>query len=294
MHVTIETVAAEARSVADRWRNHPGLEAVHGIPRGGLVPAAIVAAQLNLPVTSDPAPSPNVLVIDDLVDSGATLKPYRDAATPVDALYRKPYSPLNTPTTVEGWVTFPWEQTLETGPTDAVIRLLQWVGEDPTRNGLKDTPARVVKAWAEMTDGYEQDPASILARTFDEHSDEMVLVTGIDFVSLCEHHILPFTGTAAVGYLPSSNVVGLSKIPRLVHAYAHRLQVQERLTNQIATAITKHLQPHGCGVLITAHHSCMSCRGIRQANAQMTTSALHGSFRDDPQVRSEFLTLVTK
>lgn len=296
--VTIEEVHSAARALAGRWNSHPTkLAAVYGIPRGGLVPAGIVASELGLPLTSDPRPQADTLVVDDLVDSGATVAPYMEAGTPVDALYRKTWAPLTSPATVDGdpWLIFPWEATSTTGgPTDAVTRLLEWVGEDPTRPGLIDTPARVVKAWAEMTAGYAQDPAAILARQFPDRCDEMVLVTGIDFVSLCEHHILPFTGRAAVGYLPGEQVVGLSKIPRLVHAFAQRLQVQERLTEQVALALNEHLQPDGVGVIITAHHSCMSCRGVRLAGASMTTSALLGKFREDPRARSEFLTLATR
>lgn len=295
IHLTIEAVHLAARDLADRWLNNAALAFVHGVPRGGLVPAGIVAAHLGLPLTSDPTPRPDTLVVDDLVDSGRTIAPYLEAGTPVDALYRKSYSPLTTPRLLEGdsWVVFPWEAPNATGPTDAVVRLLEWVGEDPTRPGLIDTPARVVKAWAEMTKGYAQDPAEILSRTFPDRCDEMVLVTGIDFVSLCEHHVLPFTGTATVGYLPGERVVGLSKIPRLVHAFARRLQVQERLTFQIAHAIDTHLKPGGVGVVVTAHHSCMSCRGVRLAGARMVTSAMLGDLRDDPRARAEFLSLAT-
>lgn len=158
--------------------------------------------------------------------------------------------------------------------------------------GLKDTPSRVVKAFAEMTSGYKQDPAAILARTFPGESyDEMVIVPGIHFVSLCEHHLLPFSGTAAVAYIPRERVVGLSKIPRLVECFARRLQVQERMTVQIADALTEHLKPSGVGVVLRARHSCMTCRGVRQQNAEMVTSVMRGALRDKPEARAELMGL---
>lgn len=174
----------------------------------------------------------------------------------------------------------------------AVFALLKGVGEDPTREGLVDTPARVAKAWREMTEGYAQDPAEILSKVFpSESSDSMVLVRGIPFVSMCEHHCLPFTGVAHVAYLPSpGNVVGLSKLARLVHCFAKRLQVQERLTQQITQALVEHLKPLGAACVIEATHSCMSLRGVR-APATMVTSDLQGSFRQ-PEVRAEFLSLI--
>lgn len=174
-------------------------------------------------------------------------------------------------------------------PEQGIRDLLTHLGENPDREGLHDTPKRVVKAFTELCAGYAINPADILSTTFDVGDvDQMIHVRDIAFVSLCEHHMLPFTGTAHVAYIPTTRVVGLSKIPRTVHAYASRLQVQERLTQQIADAITEHLNPLGVGVKITAHHACMGLRGARQPNAQMTTTALNGVFRD-PAVRNEFL-----
>jgi GTP cyclohydrolase I len=174
----------------------------------------------------------------------------------------------------------------------ALKTLLSYVGEDYTREGLLETPKRVVKAWREMTEGYIEDPAEILAKVFpSESSDNMVLVRGIPFVSMCEHHCLPFTGAAHVAYFPSpGNVVGLSKLARLVHCFAKRLQVQERLTQQITHALMEHLQPLGAACVIEATHSCMSLRGVR-APATMVTSSLQGNFLQ-PTVRAEFLALV--
>jgi GTP cyclohydrolase I len=175
----------------------------------------------------------------------------------------------------------------------AVATLLRFIGEDPSRDGLADTPARVVKAWREMTSGYDDDPAEILSRTFDETSDEMIVLRGISFYSTCEHHMLPFYGTAAVGYLPG-RVVGISKLARLVNCFARRLQIQERMTRQIAEAIETHLEAKGVGVVLRAHHLCMGCRGVRQEETEMVTSSMLGKLRRDPSTRSEFLGLCNR
>lgn len=174
---------------------------------------------------------------------------------------------------------------------DAVRYLLQCVGEDPDREGLVDTPKRVVRALAEMTRGYREEPETVLGTVFEEDCDQMVVVRGIRFASLCEHHLLPFTGTAAVGYIPQGKVVGLSKIPRLVEAYARRLQMQERLTAQVASGIDSVLRPLGVGVVMRAHHACMGCRGVRQPDAEMVTSHLIGAARD-ASVKAELLALL--
>ena len=169
--------------------------------------------------------------------------------------------------------------------------LLLHIGEDPTREGLLDTPKRVAKALREMTCGYELDAKDVLATTFDEQSDEMVVLRRIGFASMCEHHMLPFTGTATVGYVPDKRVVGLSKMARLVEMYARRLQVQERMTRQIAAAMWEHLSPLGVGVVVHGHHSCMGVRGVKQPQGVMTTSAMVGIFKHSDATRNEFLRL---
>lgn len=173
----------------------------------------------------------------------------------------------------------------------AVSTLLRFIGEDPARDGLLDTPSRVVRAWREMTAGYGEDAAEILSRTFEETSDELVILSGISFYSTCEHHLLPFYGTASVGYLPGK-VVGISKLARLVQCFARRLQIQERMTKQIGTAIAEHLDARGVGVVIRAHHLCMGCRGTRQPATEMVTSSMLGTLRHDAVSRSEFLRLI--
>lgn len=290
--ISIDEVQEAAFELSRRWTDKRP-RAVFGVPRGGLTPAALVAGHLNVPMIDRHLIPTEVLIVDDVIDSGATLGRYVGGHFSVDALFRKSTSPSDVAPDAkerDGWLVFPWEES-EAGPEDAVTRLLEYVGEDPTRDGLIDTPARVVRALAEMTDGYRVDVEALLTRTFEDRCDEMVVVRDIEFTSLCEHHVLPFVGTASVGYVPRDRVVGLSKIARLVDVFAHRLQVQERMTVQIAEALQTHLAPLGVGVIVTARHSCMSCRGIRKASAEMVTSSMLGVFRDKPEARTEFLSL---
>lgn len=176
------------------------------------------------------------------------------------------------------------------GPQAHVAALLAMLGEDPERDGLVDTPARVVKMLRERTSGYDADVAALLSVTFNETHDELIVVRRIPFASLCEHHLLPFIGHCTIGYLPRDGIVGLSKLPRLVEAYARRLQVQERLTGQIADALCEHLRPLAVGVLIEARHTCMSIRGVER-DAPMITSTLRGLLRERSDLRAEFMAL---
>jgi GTP cyclohydrolase I len=178
-------------------------------------------------------------------------------------------------------------------PEEGIRSLLLALGQDPDREGLVDTPKRVVKAMLEMTAGYSMDPAKILQRQFDGGGyDDLVVVRGIRFSSMCEHHLLPFIGEAAVAYIPRERVVGLSKLPRLVECYARRLQLQEQMTHQIAVAMQKHLDPIGVGVHVRAQHQCMACRGVRQQDADMVTTTVLGLMRTDPAVKDEFIATV--
>ena len=287
-HLTWADIQTEAKRLAERWAQPPvDLTGVYGVPSGGAPVACLVANHLGLPVVD--APVATTLVVDDLADSGATLTRYANRQT--DALYRKPGTPRHIAphaTELTGWLVFPWEH--DGTPTDAVVRLLTFIGEDPNREGLLDTPKRVTKAWKELTEGYNLNPADVLSTAFTEPCDEMVVLSGIEFSSTCEHHMLPFTGTATVGYIPNGKVVGLSKLARLTDLFARRLQIQERLTNQIAEALQEHTNAHGVGVIVSAHHTCMSLRGIRKGNTTMTTTRLLGAMYDDPRARAEFLT----
>ncbi len=177
---------------------------------------------------------------------------------------------------------------------EAVRTLLRWAGDDPEREGLIDTPARYGRAWKEYCAGYEEDPAVHLQRTFEEVAgyDEVVLLRDIPFHSHCEHHLAPIVGTASIAYLPTDRVVGISKLARVLHGYARRLQIQERLTAEIAQCIWENLRPQGVAVVIKAQHGCMTGRGVRTHGVDMVTSKVLGVFRDDPMSRKEVLSLM--
>ncbi len=190
-------------------------------------------------------------------------------------------------------------QIMEPRPTfeeaeDAVRTLLKWAGDDPDREGLKDTPKRVAKAYRDWFSGYEQDPVEYLARTFEEVEgyDEMIVLKDIRFESHCEHHLAPIIGKAHVAYLPTNKVVGISKLARVVEVFARRLQVQEKMTAQIANSIQDVLEPQGVAVVIEASHQCMTTRGVHKPGVTMVTSTMLGSFRRDPMTRREFLTII--
>ena len=177
---------------------------------------------------------------------------------------------------------------------DAVRTLIRWAGDDPDREGLLDTPARVARAWREYAKGYGEDPSVHLSRTFEEVGgyDEIILLKDIPFQSHCEHHLAPIIGKAAIAYLPGDKVVGISKLARVLHGYARRLQVQERLTAQVADCIWTHLEPKGVAVVIEASHACMTARGVGTPGVMMTTSRMMGIFRSDERSRREVLALM--
>jgi GTP cyclohydrolase I len=179
---------------------------------------------------------------------------------------------------------------------EAAVRvLLRWAGEDPAREGLRDTPARVARSYLELFAGYDIDPVALLERTFEEVEgyDEIILLRDIRLESYCEHHMVPIIGRAHVAYLPGTRVVGISKLARVVDAYAKRLQIQERLTVQIANTINEVLQPRGVAVVIEAGHQCMTTRGVHKPGVAMVTSRMLGAFRDNPETRRELLSMIT-
>ncbi|MBW3616929.1 MAG: GTP cyclohydrolase I FolE [Proteobacteria bacterium] len=183
----------------------------------------------------------------------------------------------------------------EQAEVEAALKvLIRWAGDDPDREGLLDTPARVARSYRELFQGYETDPRAYLERTFEEVGgyDELVVLRDIRFVSFCEHHMLPVLGRAHVGYLPTNRVVGISKLARVVHGFSRRLQIQEKLTAEIADTINDVLQPKGVGVVVEAEHHCMTLRGVNTPGASLSTSTFLGALREDPRTRQEFLGLV--
>lgn len=287
--ITHEEVTLHAKENARAISFHYGpTPKVYPIPRGG-VPAAYATQQFLPGMVVVETPDEAECFIDDLIDSGATLARYAEAhpGKAVFALFNKAdYA--------GEWLVFPWEGSEVKSAEDIPLRLLQYIGEDPARGGLLETPRRFLKAWKEYSSGYRQD-AGILLKVFEdgaENVDEMVLVKGIPVYSHCEHHLAPFFGVAHIAYIPNGKIVGLSKLSRLVDMFAKRLQVQERLTNQIADALEEHLQPLGVGVVIECRHMCMEARGIQRQGSSTVTSAMRGALHDEPSARAEFLSLL--
>lgn len=260
------------------------------IPRGGIPVAYLLRGRIPITIVNDPNHAD--FFLDDIIDSGSTRERYVKK-------YTKPFYALidktGTHRSVKEWIVFPWEHS-GNGSSDedfhhTVRRLLQHIGEDPTRGGLLETPSRVTKAWRHMTSGYQQKAEDVL-KVFEDGAegyDEFVLVKDIPFYSHCEHHMAPFFGTAHIAYIPNGKIVGLSKLSRLLDIFANRLQVQERLTAQVADALMEHLGAKGAAVCVKARHLCMESRGIKKQGSETVTTALRGVFRDDPAARSEFL-----
>ena len=267
---------------------------VYPIPRGG-VPAAYAldSAPTGIIIKIVDKPEDADCFVDDLIDSGATMQEW------CDKYPGKPfYALINKQTDAEytgAWLTFPWERSeaADHSGEDIVQRLLQYVGEDVNRGGLIETPQRVLKAWRHYTSGYQVDIAKLLKVFEDgaEKYDQMVIVKDIPVYSHCEHHLAPIFGTVTIAYIPNGKIVGLSKLSRLADAFARRLQVQERMTDQIADALQEHLQPLGVGVLMRARHMCMESRGLCQQGHHTITTALRGVIKGEAQTRSEFLRL---
>lgn len=269
---------------------------IYPIPRGGIPVAYLVQGALaiatNRPVRIVGKPIEANCFVDDIIDSGKTRDDYQRSFPGRNFYALTDY--LETPRNGE-WIVFPWEAGKEGDQSadDIPVRLLQYIGEDVTREGLRDTPRRFLAAWKEWTAGYGQDPETII-KSFEDGAqkyDEMVMVRDIPFYSMCEHHLAPFFGTATIAYVPTQKVVGLSKLGRLLDVFARRLQVQERLTVQVADAIQVHLQPLGVAVLIRARHLCMESRGLSKQGHETETSAVRGVFRDKPEARSEFFAM---
>lgn len=266
----------------------------YGVPRGGVSALlAMLAVDYNGSLSPTSTPTDADIFVDDVIDSGETMRDYCDKypGVPFVALVDK--TDTNCPYK-DDWVVFPWEGTVESSIESNITRLIQFVGDDPHRGGLQETPARVAKAWQFWCKGYTEDPADVLKVFEDgaENYDEMVLVKDIPFYSKCEHHMADIFGTASIAYIPGGKIVGLSKLSRLLSVFARRLQVQERLTNQIADALEKHLGAKGVGVVIKARHMCMESRGICQQGHHTVTSALRGVIKESAEARAEFMALV--
>ena len=262
---------------------------VYGVPRGGVPVAYMLHAGR---VADDPRLAS--FIVDDIIDSGRTRDRYKAQFPNTPFLALVDY--LEKPKQKGEWLMFPWERgedQQDLSGEDIVIRLLEYIGEDPHREGLKDTPQRVLKAWKEWTSGYGKDPKDVLKCFGDgaEGYDQMVWMRDLPFYSHCEHHLAPFFGTATIAYIPNEVVLGASKLDRILDVYAKRLQIQERITTQIADALESLLQPKGVGVLLRARHLCMESRGICKQGQEMVISALRGEMLTDNKARQEFLAM---
>ncbi len=250
---------------------------LYAVPRGGFFVTNFLTQRKTIDI--DKA----TVIIDDILDSGATRKKY-ETMTHADFLVlvdKQKDEHKN-----KGYIIFPWENnTLD--DHDIVTRMIEAIGESPNREGLIDTPKRVVKSWKKIFGGYSQTAEEVLQTAFTEEYDQMIVCKDIEFYSTCEHHMLPFYGKAHIGYIPNEKVVGLSKMPRLLEVFARRMQIQERLTNQVADSMQRIIQPKGAGVIIEAKHHCMVCRGVEKQNSSMITTALTGVFKEQ-LVKDEF------
>lgn len=273
---------------------------LYGVPRGGVPATFAVALALTRlrengqrvgHIIGVDNPADASCFIDDIIDSGATRARFDTAypGVPFFALVDK----TEIGSDPGGWVVFPWEHAEDAGFEENVRRMLQAVDPDAGREGLVETPKRVARAWEYWASGYSQDPRDVLKVFEDgaERYDELVIVKDIPIYSKCEHHLADIFGTATVGYIPNGRVVGLSKLSRVVDIFARRLQVQERLTAQIADAIDTALNPLGVGVFLRCRHMCMESRGICQQGHHTITSALRGGLKSDPAARAEFMSL---
>lgn len=302
MLIKLSNVAVEsaARIVARELRRHfePDERCLlYGVPRGG-VPVAYLL-QRFLPsarIVDDPESAD--IIVDDIIDSGKTRNKY--PGKPFAALYGKeesqPHWQGNGPTyvgeTTTGWLVFPWEGSVEASADDICTRFLQFIGEDPSRPGLLETPQRMVKSWTELYRGYSQNPEDLL-KVFEEKYDEIILLKDIELYSMCEHHALPFVGKAHVAYIPNGKaVLGVSKLARLVDLFSRRLQIQERIGEQVTSILMEKLEAKGAACIIEAQHYCMRMRGVGKQNSVMVTSSMKGAFLENVAARTELMGLI--
>lgn len=271
---------------------------LYPIPKNGLFIATELSSKLNIPISHDfnniliSYKKEEVLIIDDLIDSGKTLSQFEEYDKAVLFVKNNNENKVNFfIEKTDEWIQFPFEK--ENDIEDSIIRQLEYIGENPNREGLIDTPKRIVKSWNELYAGYKMNPNDIMTTFEDGSCDEMVLLKQVNFFSMCEHHLQPFFGQCNLAYVPDKKVIGLSKLARMVEIFARRLQIQEKMTSQIADCLMEYLQPKGCMVLVEAKHLCMISRGIKSHDAEMTTSAIRGVFKEQ-EVRNEFLNLIKR
>jgi GTP cyclohydrolase I len=267
---------------------------IYPVPRGGIALGVILAQMLSLPIVTKNNIDAKTLVVDDLVDSGATRQKF--AENDFACIHIKSHTPSNMLPTyylhkTREWIKYWWEDDIST-INDNIMRILQYIGEDPTREGLLETPKRVIKAYDHIFSGYKQNPKDMIKVFSETNNNEMILLRNIEIYSMCEHHMLPFIGKAHIAYIPNNRVIGISKLARIADVFARRLQIQERLCDQITECLMNELQPLGAACVIEAQHLCMQMRGVEKQNSIMITSSLKGVFIEKPETREEFMRLI--
>lgn len=277
-----EDIAELAAKIQDSGKKY---DAVYAVPRGGVPMGVLISHHLNIPIVEEPTDDLHCLIVDDLIDSGKTLSqyPYNDTAV----LYTKPHSPSVTYSVeeIDGWVEFPYEAT-NTDVEDNFRRILEYLGENPNREGLKETPKRYIKFMKEFL---HKEDFNFTTFTNEDGNDEMIIQKDIPFFSMCEHHTAPFFGLATVAYIPNGKIVGLSKLARTVKYYASNFQNQERITSQVAERLQQELNPQGVAVTLSARHFCMEMRGVKTSGAHTVTTKLIGAFKEDDKARAEYM-----
>jgi GTP cyclohydrolase I len=259
---------------------------VYGIPKGGMIAAGFLKHAIP---THDPKMA--TAFLDDLVDSGATRDQYVKSfpGIPFFSLIDKAVS------NITEWIVFPWERDHPNGPEsiqENIVRQLQYIGENPNREGLKATPDRIVRAWKELFVGYREKPEELFTTFESDGYNQIVLLKSVELFSMCEHHMLPFFGQAHVAYIPDKRVIGISKLARLVDLYARRLQIQERIGEQVTDALMHFLEPLGAACIIEATHLCIQMRGVGKQHSTMITSSIKGVFLTKPEARAELMGLI--
>jgi len=270
---------------------------LYGIPRGGIFAALLVSGalcELGIHNVIEEEPQDANVYIDDVIDTGATLHHYNTTygIRPFFALVDKRERGIY----FKGkWITFPWERaTSDEGPVENVRRLIEYIGDDPEREGLIETPKRVIESYKKLFGGYGQKPKDIIKVFENDNYDEMIVVKNIEFYSTCEHHMLPFYGKAHIAYIPAQKIIGISKLARILEIYARRLQIQERLCQQVTEAIDNLIRPFGSACILEAQHFCMTARGIEKQSSIVTTSSLTGSFKNSTETRDELINIIRK
>jgi len=272
---------------------------IYGVPRGGIyaaqaVQAALTVSDMDRRVILVEEPDSDCIFVDDVIDTGKTrdgfISEYEYPNLPFYALIDK----IKTHEFLKGtWVSFPWERMLnENGPTQNVRRLIEYIGDDPNREGLEETPIRVIRSYEKLFSGYKQEPTDIIKVFEDDDCDEMVILKNIQFYSTCEHHMLPFFGKAHIAYIPDKRVIGVSKLIRILEIYTRRLSIQERIGQQVTNTLQTCLCPRGAACVLEAQHFCMTARGVEKQDSIMITSSLTGAFKKSTEARNEFLKMI--